>query len=56
MNFAEAVDAMNVAAWKLHPLHGELAGHWSVKVNGNWRIIFRFVDGNAEVVDYLDYH
>ena len=40
----------------LHPLKGELKGLWSVKVSGNWRVIFRFEDGNAFVVDYLDYH
>jgi toxin HigB-1 len=33
-----------------------LAGYWSVKVSGNWRVIFRFADGNASHVDYLDYH
>ncbi len=40
----------------LHPLHGNLEGHWSVKVNGNWRITFRFRDTDAEVVNYQDYH
>ncbi|WP_458793985.1 type II toxin-antitoxin system RelE/ParE family toxin [Neisseria meningitidis] len=33
-----------------------MSGHWAVKVNGNWRLTFRFNDGNAEVVDYQDYH
>jgi len=56
LNKAQTVDAMNIQAFALHPLQGALAGRWSVKVNGNWRIIFRFIDGNAEVVDYLDYH
>lgn len=31
--------------------------HWSIWVNGNWRVTFRFVDtGDVELVDYLDYH
>lgn len=33
-----------------------LADHWSLTVNGNWRVIFKFEDGNAYVVNYLDYH
>lgn len=47
---------MNLPGWRLHPLTGGLAGHWSVWVNGNWRLTFRFDDGDAELVDYLDYH
>lgn len=47
---------MNVPGWKLHALKGELAGHWSVWVNGNWRLTFRFEDGDAILVDYQDYH
>ncbi|SUT93614.1 Plasmid maintenance system killer protein [[Actinobacillus] rossii] len=40
----------------LHPLKGNLINHWSVKVNGNWRLTFKFESGHAEVVDYQDYH
>lgn len=47
---------MNVPGWHLHPLSGELAGHWSIRVNGNWRLTFRFEDGDAILVDYQDYH
>lgn len=43
-------------SWKLHQLKGKLADHWSIKVNGNWRITFKFENGHAEVVDYQDYH
>lgn len=42
--------------FKLHPLKGELNGFWSIWVNGNWRVIFRFVAANTELVDYQDYH
>ncbi len=42
--------------WRLHSLRGELQGYWSVTVTGNWRIIFRFEDGDALELDFLDYH
>lgn len=41
---------------RLHPLKGELKGRWSVWVNGNWRVTFRFVGSDIELVDYQDYH
>ncbi|MBI5484338.1 MAG: type II toxin-antitoxin system RelE/ParE family toxin [Deltaproteobacteria bacterium] len=47
---------MNAPGWKLHPLSGNLAGHWSVIVNGNWRLTFTFEDADAVLVDYQDYH
>ena len=42
--------------WRLHPLKGELKGFWSVTVSGNWRVIFRFENGDAFDVDLVDYH
>ena len=42
--------------WRIHPLKGELKGFWSLDVTGNWRIIFRFVNGNAEEINLLDTH
>jgi len=47
---------MNVPGWKLHSLTGALAGHWSIWVNGNWRMTFTFDNGDAVLVDYRDYH
>jgi len=47
---------MNAPNWNLHSLTADLAGHYSVTVNGNWRITFTFNGGHAELVDYLDYH
>jgi len=40
----------------LHPLKGTLKGCWAVRVSGNWRLIFRFENGDAFDVDYVDYH
>ncbi|MGH8403610.1 MAG: type II toxin-antitoxin system RelE/ParE family toxin [Gammaproteobacteria bacterium] len=47
---------MDIPGWRLHPLSGDLAGQWSVWVNGNWRIIFAFKGEDALLVDYRDYH
>jgi len=41
--------------WRLQPLTGEHRGFHSITVNGNWRVIFRFVRQDVEFVDYLDY-
>jgi len=56
LEVARTPEDMNVPGWKLHPLHGSLQGHYAVSVNGNWRITFVFEDGDAILVDYLDYH
>ncbi len=40
----------------MHPLHGDLKGHFAVWVSANWRLIFAFEDGDAVLVDYHDYH
>ena len=41
---------------RLHPLKGERQGHYAVAVSGNWRVTFRFDDGDVVDVDYVDYH
>ncbi len=53
---ASGPNDMDLPGLRLHPLKGSLAGFWSVMVQANWRIIFRFEDGDASDVDYLDYH
>lgn len=47
---------MNYPGSNLHPLSGDRKGQYSVRVSGNWRVIFEFVNGDAYVVDYDDYH
>jgi toxin HigB-1 len=42
--------------FRLHPLKGQMKGFWSVTVRANWRVIFRFAEGQAEDVDLVDYH
>lgn len=47
---------MNMPGWNLHPLTGDLAGHWSISVSGNRRMTFVFDGTDAILVDYRDYH
>ena len=47
---------MNVPGWGMHPLSGALDGHYSVVVNGNWRMTFMFEGEDAVLVNYQDYH
>jgi proteic killer suppression protein len=53
---AKSPQEMNQPGYGFHPLTGDLQGFYSVKVSGNYRIIFRFVGENACDVDYIDYH
>lgn len=56
LDVAANPEDLNMPSFCLHPLKGELKGYWSIAVNGNWRVIFRFVGPDVELVDYLDYH
>lgn len=56
LNQAKQPRDMDVPNWRLHPLRGDLKNHWSVTVNGNWRLTFTFDGENAEIVNYQDYH
>ncbi len=53
---ATDVQDMNFPGSDLHALKGNLSGFWAVKINGNYRLIFRFEKENAFDVDYIDYH
>lgn len=56
MDHASEPAGLDLPGWRLHPLKGDLHGYWSLVVSGNWRVIFRFVGSDIELVDYLDYH
>jgi proteic killer suppression protein len=56
LNRAKVPTDLGAPGWKLHSLKGNLSGHWAITVNGNWRITFRFENGDALLVDYQDYH
>ena len=40
--------------YRLHPLKGDMAGLWIIRVSGTWRVVCRFEDNEA--VDLVDYH
>lgn len=56
LDASEKPQDMNLPGFRLHELKGKEKGTWSVWVNGNWRVTFRFDGNNAIVVDYRDYH
>ncbi|MBL4571924.1 MAG: type II toxin-antitoxin system RelE/ParE family toxin [Gammaproteobacteria bacterium] len=56
LHAAQSIEDINKPGYQLHELKGKLKGHWSISVSGNWRIVFRFIDGDAYVVNYEDYH
>lgn len=56
LNRARSVEDIALPGFRLHPLKGNRKGFWSVTVQSNWRIVFRFLNGQAYDVDYMDYH
>ena len=56
LNAASDIKDMDLPGLRLHELSGNRAGSWSVIVSGNWRVTFRVEDGDAEIVNYEDYH
>ena len=56
LDTAQRPSDLDLPGYRLHALKGDLKGTWSATVSGNWRIIFRFVDGDAFDVDLVDYH
>lgn len=56
LNQAQTIKDLDVPSLRLHQLKGDRQDTWSMTVQANWRITFRFVDANAEVVNYEDYH
>ena len=47
---------LDLPGYRLRPLKGDLKGQWSISISGNWRVTFRFEDGDAYDVDLIDYH
>lgn len=56
LDAADTPQALDLPGYRLHPLKGDRKGFWAVTVRANWRIIFRFENGDAFDVELLDYH
>ena len=56
LDAAESASELDLPGYRLHVLKGDLKGFLSVWVNGNWRVTFRFVGTDVELVDYVDHH
>jgi proteic killer suppression protein len=56
LDSAKTIEEMRIPGYRLHSLTGDLKGYWSITVSGNWRIIFRFENGDAHDVELIDYH
>ncbi len=56
LDVAGTAHAMRLPSYRLHALKGNLTGYWAVTVKANWRIIFRFENGEVYDVDLIDYH
>ena len=56
LDAAQTVEGMRLSALKLHRLKGARSDTWSATIQANWRVTFRFEQGNAHIVNYEDYH
>ncbi len=56
LDAAGRIEDLDQPTLRLHALKGDLKGFWAVTVRANWRIVFRFDDGDAIDVDFVDYH
>jgi proteic killer suppression protein len=56
LDVAQSPDDLAIPSFRTLPLKGDLEGYRSLWVNGNWRVTFRFIKSDVELVDYLDYH
>jgi proteic killer suppression protein len=56
LHTAESPANLNLPNYRLHPLHGDRHGQWSMWVSGNWRLVFEFAGTDVVNVDLVDYH
>ena len=57
MNAAQSLDDLRSPPGnRLEPLKGEIKGFHSIRINSQWRIIFRWAEGGATNVQIVDYH
>jgi proteic killer suppression protein len=56
LDVAQRPADIDLPGYRLHPLKGERKGEWSVSVSGNWRVTFRFDEGDVVDLNFEDYH
>ena len=56
LDAATSIQDMQLPGFRMHALKGDRRGFWAVTVRANWRVIFRFENGDVLDVDYVDYH
>ena len=56
LNVALNVEDLRKPGYRLHKLTGNHKDRWSIRVSGNWRVTFEFIDEDVYIVDYEDYH
>ncbi len=56
LDTAARIEDINLPGFRLHSLKGDKQGLWAIDVSKNWRVTFEFIDGDAYVVNYEDYH
>ena len=56
LDVAQGPDDLAIPGFRTHPLKADLAGYWSIWVNGNGRITFRFIDCGVSLLDYQQCH
>lgn len=56
LDTAQVISDIDLPGYGLHPLKGDRKDCWSIIVNGNWRITFEFIAGDAFIINYEDYH
>ena len=56
LDTAHSLEDLDIPSYRLHQLSGDRKSIWSITVNGNWRITFKFSESNVYIVNYEDYH
>ena len=56
LDVASKPSDLDLTGYRLHPLKGNMKGYWSISIAANWRITFRFEEGDAYDIDLIDYH
>jgi toxin HigB-1 len=56
LNAASGLRDLSRPSWRVDGLSGDRDGFYALTVQANWRLTFRFVGEDVELLDYLDYH